>query len=468
MKKTLTALVLILLHVNALVADPPSATRTAVAMEKAAVYFRNEVASHGGYVYFYSLDRQQRWGEGVATKDQIWVQPPATPTVGIAYLRAYEATGDKFYLNAATDAANALIHGQLQSGGWTNCVDFDSKGSRVAQYRNGKGRGKNNSSLDDGQTQSAIRLLVQVDGAHRFENKAIHEASMIALDALLDAQFPCGAFPQVWDGDETVRPKPKRANYPEYDWRVEGRIKNYWDMYTINDNVTGYVAEALIDAHRIYGDEKYLGALRRLGDFLILAQLPSPQPGWAQQYNYEMQPIWARKFEPPGVSGDETQETIATLIKISRITGDDKYLRPIPAAIDYLKRSLLPDGKLARYYELKTNKPLYMTRTGDRYDLTYSDANLPKHYGWKTSSRIDELETAYQTQKAGRTMPKKPITSQQTERLVANLDGRGRWVSTYRGERLVGQAKMKLGEKYLSSEVFSNHLATLSRFLRQR
>jgi len=40
-----------------------------------------------------------------------------------------------------------------KSGGWTNCVDFDLKGARVSQYRNGRGGGKNNSSLDDDQTQ---------------------------------------------------------------------------------------------------------------------------------------------------------------------------------------------------------------------------------------------------------------------------------------------------------------------------
>ena len=74
---------------------------------------------------------------------------------------------------------------------------------------------------------------------------------------------------------------------------TEGRLKNYWDMYTINDNVCGFVAEALIDAHHIYGERRLLVAIRKLGDFLILAQMPEPQPAWAQQYSYAMHPIWA-------------------------------------------------------------------------------------------------------------------------------------------------------------------------------
>src|ERR1043166_920678 len=75
------------------------------AMHKAATYYATRVASHGGYVYHYSLDLAVRWGEGRASPDQIWVQPPGTPTVGLAFLQAYRATGDKFYLDAATKAA---------------------------------------------------------------------------------------------------------------------------------------------------------------------------------------------------------------------------------------------------------------------------------------------------------------------------------------------------------------------------
>ena len=84
------------------------------AMRRSAEYFCQNLTSHGGYVYFYSLDRSQRWGEGLATKDQIWVQPPGTPTVGMALLDAFKATDDKFFLEAATSAAEALVYGQVR------------------------------------------------------------------------------------------------------------------------------------------------------------------------------------------------------------------------------------------------------------------------------------------------------------------------------------------------------------------
>jgi PelA/Pel-15E family pectate lyase len=440
-------------------------------MRRAAGYFHDRVATHDGYVYHYSLDLQQRWGEGVASKDQIWVQPPGTPTVGLAFLEAYQATADPFYLDAATDAANAIRYGQLRSGGWTNAIDFDPKGSHSANYRNGRGRGKNNSSLDDGQTQSAIQLLVAVDRALNFRNLEIHEAAVTSLDALLAAQFPNGGFPQVWTGP--VEPQPVLpATYPAYDWRTENRIKNYWDMYTLNDNVTGYVADTLITASRAYDDPRYTKSLKKLGEFLILAQMPLPQPGWAQQYDYAMHPIWARKFEPPGVSGDETQEVIETLIKIAWETGDPRYLEPIPKAMAWLKRSRLADGQLARYYELKTNQPLYMTRKGDQYTLTYDDSRLPSHYGWKTSNRLDRLAQRYAecrrallTETSPTADADRKVDPKRVREIIQSLDDQNRWISTFDGTPQIGQLKLPVGTKYLSSQVFSDHLRTLSRYI---
>lgn len=441
--------------------------QAAAAMRKAAAFYHDSVASNGGYVYYYSVDLKQRWGEGVATRSQIWVQPPGTPTVGMAYLKAYEATGDSFYLNAAQEAAEALVYGQLKSGGWTNCIDFDRRG-RVAQYRNGKGGGKNYSSLDDGQSQSAIRLLIHVHEALNFRNEVIHEAAEFALDALLRAQFPNGGFPQVWTGP--VKPQPVlKAGYPEYDWRIEGRIKNYWDMYTLNDNVCGYAAETLIDAYNIYNDQRFMTALKRLGDFLILAQMPDPQPAWAQQYNYDMKPIWARKFEPPAVSSDESQEVIETLMEIYRVTKDDKYLEPIPRALGYLKRSLPADGRLARYYELRTNRPLYMFRRGDVYTLTYDDSKLPKHYRWKIDSRLGEIEELYSKLKrnVGTDDESKSAVNieRQVREVIKKLDHKGRWISIYRGEQLVGQPKFELNSPYISSAVFSANIELLSEYM---
>ncbi len=340
----------------------------------------------------------------------------------------------------------------------------------MAQYRNGKGRGKNNSTLDDGISQSAIRLLMHVDRAHEFNHQSIHDSARVALDALLKAQFPNGAFPQVWTKPVTAQPV-KKPKYPDYDWRTEGRIKEYWNLYTLNDGVAGYVAGVLIDAHRIYGHRRYLEALRRLGDFLVLAQMPDPQPAWAQQYNYEMVPVWARRFEPAAIACREPQDVMETLMRIYRHTGDARFLKPIPRALNYLRSSQLKDGRLARYYELRSNRPLYMTRRGKNYLLTYDDSRLPGHYGWKVTSRLDQIERDYrQVQRGDRSKNPRLQTpdTQQVARAIAELDEQGRWISTFQGEPLVGQPKFARGTKYISSAVFSQRLELLSRFVSDR
>ena len=454
-------------------ADDALRAEAAAAMKKAVDYYRTKVATHGGYVYHYSPDLSIRWGEGPATSEQIWVQPPGTPTVGLAMLRAYEAVGDRDALDGATAAARALVYGQLRTGGWTNCVDFDPQGARRDAYRNGRGtpKGRANSTFDDGISQSALRLLMQVDRALNFQDAEIHDAARFALDTILAAQYPNGGFPQVWTGPVPAQPVV-RPSYPDYDWRTEGRVKNYWDMYTLNDNTIGYTAQTLGEARRIYGDDRCKSALAKLGDFLVLAQMPDPQPAWCQQYGYDMRPIWARKFEPPGISGRESQDALATLMDVYVVTGDRKYLEPIPRAVAYLRKSLLPDGRLARYYELQTNRPLYMTRSGEKYSLTYDDANLPDHYGWKTPARLDELEARHRGLSEGSAASETanktaPPDEGEVRRIVGALDGEGRWLSTYDGGMIVGQAKFRPGDSYLSSETFSRNVETLAAYLKR-
>ena len=456
---------------------PPVRDDAKAAMKRAAVFYRQEVATHGGYVYFYSPDLQLRFGEGLATPDQIWVQPPGTPTVGLAYLRAHEATGDSFYLQAATETAEALLYGQLSSGGWTNCIDFDPQGARVAQYRNGRSVGRNYSSLDDDQTQAAIRFLIRLDKAYDFQHGPIHEAVHFALDSLLAAQFTNGAFPQVWEGPIEAEHRIMQASYGADDWRAEQRIKNYWDLYTLNDGLAGSVARVLIDAHQTYGDRRYRSALEQLGRFLVLAQMPQPQPAWAQQYSYDMHPAWARAFEPPAIAGRESLDVLDTLLTIHEYTGDAYYLRPIPSAIEYLQRALLPDGRLARFYELRSNRPLYMQRQARVYTPTYDDSNLPDHYSWKTPSQLAQLEERFLAatrEKSGHESaviiaPGADRASSarraRVARIIAELDSRGRWISTFGGEILVGDQEFRRGEQYISSAVFSEHLTTLSEYV---
>jgi hypothetical protein len=63
--------------------------------------------------------------------------------------------------------------------------------------------------------------------------------------------------------------------------------------------------------------------------------------------------------------------------------------------------------------------------------------------------------------------PKKDLKSLENEvrRIIGELDSEGRWISTYAGEKLVGQPKFADGFRFISSEVFSKNVDTLSEFI---
>lgn len=480
--------------------DDALAQNAEVTLKKATTYFRERLAAHGGYVYYVSLDLKERWGEGVATPDQIFTEPPGTPSVGRAYLQAFAATGDRYYLEAAADTGRALIHGQLESGGWTQRIDFNPQGTHTARYRQGRGKsdGFNHSSLDDNQTQSCIQFLARLDAALAFKDAQIHEAASYALAGLLSAQFPNGAFPQGWRAPVESHPVIK-ASYPA-EWPRAWPHEPYHIYYTLNDGLVGTVSDTLLTAHEVYGGTRYREALQKLGDFLILAQMPDPQPAWCQQYNFEMQPTWARKFEPPAICGLESEDAIKTLMKIYRLTGDKKYLEPIPRALAYLRTCVLPDGLIPRYRELKTNKPLYMlqpkgvsgnSKSPGLYEFTDDVTKAAKHYGWKQPTHLAGIAEEFAALQRGQvhgaavlqrtTVDGKVVAVEPSEqagalsgksletevkRIVKELDAEGRWVTTYDGKaRLVGQPKFAKGFRFIASSTFNYHVELLSAYL---
>src|SRR5262249_39521224 len=56
-------------------------------------------------------------------------------------------------------------------------------------------------------------------------------------------------------------------------------------------------------------------------------------------------------------------------------------------------------------------------------------------------------------------------TEEDVRRIIKELDKEGRWITTVAGEPLVGQPKFERGFRYLSSDVFSRNIETLSEYL---
>ncbi|MBX3448320.1 MAG: pectic acid lyase [Planctomycetaceae bacterium] len=454
-------------------ADDDLAKEAREAMTKAVQFYSQVVASHGGYVYKYSADLSLREGEGRTTPDTLWIQPPGTPTVGLAYTEAYLRTKDESCLAAARAAADCVLQGQLQSGCWTDSVSFEpDRRAKTAYLSDGnvkKKRPFNVSTFDDDKTQSALRFLMRLDTALDRKDQKLHKAVETALEAVLTAQLPNGAWAQGFDGQPhhppglTLKPATLTSDWPR---KYPGG--DYWWYPTLNDNAMADTIEMLLLAARLYKEPRYHKAAIRGAEFLLAAQLPEPQPAWAQQYNFETQPCWARKFEPAAVSGSESQGVIVALMMLYAETGEDRFLAPIPKALDYLERSTRADGRLPRFLEMETNRPLYMTKD---YQLTDRDDDLPTHYGFIVDSKVPQLRKQLEKLKglndqerkrqadtifAIRAGSPKPDVVRE---VIAKLDSRGAWVET-------GELKYhRKTAPIIESATFAKNLEILSQFV---
>lgn len=468
------------------VADRVEETAVERAILKAVASMRGTYARHGGYVWTYSPDAALRAGEGPAGASSIWVQPPGTPTVGMAFLDAFEATGDRRCLDAAHEAARSLVRGQLHSGGWHYRIEFAPEMRLKASYRvdggtspppggpagwetwRRRGNKGNISMLDDDTTQSALRFLLRTDAVLRGGDRELRQCLDDGLAALVGAQYPVGAWSHNFDSFPDPPPDEEHypvlsASYPE-DW--PRTWPNAWEgCYHLNDNITTDAIRTLLLAHELRGGRHHLDAARRGGVFLLRARMPDPQPAWAQQYNKKMQPVWERKFEPPAVTGGESQGVIAVLLDLFEATGERRFLGPVAPALSYLERSRLPDGRLARYYELRTNKPLYCTRD---YRLTHDGSDVPDHYAFTVSCRLDRLGRRYRDLTAGKSTA--PPGRPGDDRVSAVLEAQaasGIWLEPGTVRDASGR-KVRPREGIVSSATFAKNVSLLSAWLKGR
>lgn len=298
--------------------------QVAASLEKGVAFFQT-INSHGGYVYHVTPDLSQRWGEGPKDADTIEVQPPGTPAVGQSFLRAYRATGSQQALAAAREAAAALMRGQNKHGGWDHTINFADLSNETV-------------SFDDNQSQSAISFLLALNRVVSDEH--LSAAVQRALEMMSRTQLNNGGWPHLY---------PPRGNYHDY--------------ATFNDGGINDCIRVMIEAYQLNKDDAAIErSLRKAARFLMISQLPPPQPGWAQQYNEFLQPAWARTFEPPSVCPAVTIRNIQTLIDLYVALGEATLLEPIPDALRWLEEIRLPNGKWARFVEIGTNKPLYFDR----------------------------------------------------------------------------------------------------------
>jgi hypothetical protein len=331
-------------------------------MKRATEFMVERVSTRGGYVWSYLGDLSRRWGEMEAYDSMIWVQPPGTATVGHVLLDAYRVTGDEYYYEAAAKAGEALRAGQLPSGGWNYMIDFAGEASLHRWYDT---IGKNgwrleefhyyygNGTFDDGGTAESTRFLLRLYLEKR--DAKFRSAVDKALGFVLDSQYENGCWPQ---------------RYPMTKEYVKKGQPDYPADFTFNDDVAAKNIDVLLMFQRAFGDEKLLERVRRAMDCFLVLVHPPPQAGWSLQYGLDRKPAAARSHEPVALSTTTTEENVAELLNFYALTGDAKYLEPIPAALAWLESVRMPktpEGRPGGYPALVavgSNRPLFVHRRG--------------------------------------------------------------------------------------------------------
>lgn len=290
---------------------------------------------------------------------------------------------------------------QKSNGGWAKNYDVFAILTGAQKDSVKAGRNVLNTTFDNGTCFTQIAALSIVYYATKDEK--YKAAALRGLDYILAAQYKNGGWPQF---------------YP-----LE---KNYSKEITYNDGAFEGIMELLkdiLDAQPPYTyiDYTYRAKLKVAFDkgmnCVLKTQIndAGKPTAWCQQYNeVSLQPAWARKFEPPSICDKESADLVLFLMRLehpkkevidaiqnavawfqdSKIYNTRVNTVPAPRMVTPFRvstsdRVVITDNTAppiwARYYELKTHKPIFCGRNSKIvYTLAEVERERRDGYAWYT------------------------------------------------------------------------------------
>lgn len=295
---------------------------------------------------------------------------------------------DWFRTEEATTIADSVIQYQSPQGGWPKSTDL-AKPPQSPNDIPPPGRGRAN-SFDNDATTVPMQFLARITNA---TGEAKYRDSFLrGLDYILAAQYPNGGWPQFY---------PLRKGYYSHITYNDDAMIRVMDV--VRDVAIGEAPYDFVDEERRAKAAKAL----ELGISCIL-KTQIKQNGkvtaWCAQYDATtLEPTWARAYEPPSISGSESIGIIRFLMKIEEPS--DEVVAAIEGAVEWVRRVQMkgwrseqvknddgrrerklirdPDapGVWARFYELKTNRPLYVDRDS-KFRYEYSEISYERRSGY--------------------------------------------------------------------------------------
>ena len=305
-------------------------------------------------------------------------------------------------------ADNMLLF-QKTNGGWPKNYDFFAKLTAEQVKAVQKAKNETNTTFDNGNTYTQIAALAVA--FYNTKNEKYKSGSLNGLNFILRSQYKNGGWPQYFPIEKN--------NYSSHITFNDGAMIGI--MQLIKDILDGKPQYAFVDAKL---REKLTIAYNKGLECILRTQIndAGKPTAWCQQYDeVTLQPAWARKFEPPSICNKESSDIVLFLMSINK--PDQKIKMAIQNAVAWFETSKIYNTRIktidaprvqtpfkisthdkivvndstappiwARYYELKTHRPMFCNRDSK---VVYSLAEVARErrdgYGWYNYSPQEVL-----------------------------------------------------------------------------
>lgn len=307
-------------------------------------------------------------------------------------------------------AGNVLLF-QCLNGGWEKNIDMAARLSPEQQAALELKKAGGKTTIDNGATYTQLQFLAQVGRVR--SSAQYRDAFLKGLDFLLKAQYENGGWPQFFP--------LKKGYYSHVTFNDDAMIGVLNLLRSVAQGEPGF---GFVDQERRARCEQ---AVAKGVECILRCQVivGGRRTAWCAQHDEKtLAPAWARKFEPPSLSGGESVGIVRFLMGIGK--PGPRVVQAIQSAVSWFEKSKIsglqvleipapgtpkgtdtvavPDTKAppiwARFYEIGTNRPIFIGRDSViRYrlaDIEYERRNGYSYYVRTPQKLLEQEYPAWQ------------------------------------------------------------------------